>query len=397
MKEFINWDELDLPTGKNKVKIKCPKCIDRRTNKRDKSLQVNISEGFGKCHYCEALTFKDNTNDIKEREYTLPVQTWKNYTKLSDNLVKWLETERKIKQFTLQELNVTEEKYYQPAIGKEVNNIVFNYFEGEKLVNKKYRSGGKHFTQSTGGKPIFYNINSAIDSKDVYIVEGEFDVLALHQIGIKNVISVPNGANDNDNYWINSEKYLIDVERFYIAVDNDNKGNELSEAIAQRLGRYRCVRVNFQGKDANEDLISGCLEKSIKDLSYYPVSGSYTAFDMQDKLFELYEQGLPKTLEFKGILKPLNRCFKFMLGHLVTGTGIPSHGKSEFTEWMIINLLLENKLKASFFSPEHQPLELHMSRFIQKTIGKPYFEFEDQERASKDEIKGFIEWSKEKL
>lgn len=394
---FIDWETLDIPLGKAKVKIKCPECIDRRTNKRDKSLQINIAEGYGKCHYCEALTFKEDTHEVKEKEYTLPIQTWRNYTNLSDKMVKWIEDERKIKQFVLEELNITEEKYYQPALQKEVNNIVFNYFEGEKLVNKKYRSGGKHFTQSTGGKPIFYNINSVIDSEEVYIVEGEFDVLAMHQIGVKNCISVPNGANDNDNYWINSEKYLTDVKRFYIAVDNDEKGNDLAEKIAQRLGRWRCVRVNFKGKDANDDLKLGVLEKSIKDLSFYPVAGTYNAVDMRDKLMQLYDSGLPKTLEFTGELKALNRVFKFMLGHLVTGTGIPSHGKSEFTEWMVLNMIQENELKASFFSPEHQPLELHMSRFIQKSIGKPYFEFKEQERASKDEIEGFIEWSEQKL
>src|SRR5690606_5713585 len=126
-----------------------------------------------KCHYCEALSFRsDEENTVKEKEYSLPIQTWRNYTTISDKLVKWIEEERKIKQFVLQELNITEEKYYQPALGKETNNIVFNYFEGEKLVNKKYRSGGKHFTQTTGGKPIFYNINSVIDSEEVYIVEG---------------------------------------------------------------------------------------------------------------------------------------------------------------------------------------------------------------------------------
>lgn len=396
MKEFIEWESLELP-NKAKVKLKCPKCIDRRTNKNDKSLQVNIKEGYGKCHYCEALTFRPEENEPNEKQYTPPIQTWRNYTTLSDKLVKWIEETRKIKQFTLNELNVTEEKHYQPAIKKEVNNIVFNYFEGEKLVNKKYRSGGKHFTQSTNGKAIFYNINSAIDSKHVYIVEGEFDVLALHQIGIKNVISVPNGANDNDAYWLNSEKYLNDVERFFIAVDNDQKGNDLAEKIAQRLGRWRCERVNFKGKDANDDLISGVLEKTIKNTSRYPVSGTFTAEDLRDGLYDIYDSGIPKTLKFKGILSPLNRCFKMMLGHLVTGTGIPSHGKSEFTEWMVLNLLKENDLKASFFSPEHQPLNLHMSRFVQKTIGKPYFEFEGHKRVSKEEIEVFIDWSKEKL
>jgi twinkle protein len=128
MKNFIEWSTLDLK-GKTSgtIKIKCPECNDRRTNKSDKSLQVNIAGGFGKCHYCESLTFKESIKRETEIKYTLPVQTWSNYTSLSDNLVKWVEDTRKIKQFVLNELNVTEEKYFQPALGKEVNNIVFNY------------------------------------------------------------------------------------------------------------------------------------------------------------------------------------------------------------------------------------------------------------------------------
>ena len=46
-----------------------------------------------------------------------------------------------------------------------------------------------------------------------------------------------------------SKKYLIDVKKkFYIAVDNDTKGNELSEKDCNVWDRWRCVRVNFKGK-----------------------------------------------------------------------------------------------------------------------------------------------------
>ena len=34
----------------------------------------------------------------------------------------------------------------------------------------------------------------------------------INEAGYKNVISLPNGANDNDDYWINSEKYLKENE-----------------------------------------------------------------------------------------------------------------------------------------------------------------------------------------
>lgn len=402
MNNINSWELIETKKINGTEKLKCPICTPTRKNKNDKSLMVWHNNGTAKCFNdsCSALFFRDSIEkSIVKENYTLPVQTWKNYTNLSDKLVKFVEDTRKINQYTLKHFNVTEELYYQPALNKEVNNIVFNYFEGTTLVNKKYRSGNKKFTQSKNGKPIFYNINSVIGEDECYIVEGEFDVLALYEIGIKNVISIPNGANDNDNYWINSEKYISDIKKFYIATDNDESGNNVAEKIAQRLGRYRCERVIFDGKDANEDLINGVLKTTIYNVEKYPVSGTFTSKDLIDKMIDLYDSGLPKCLEFKNIaLMELNDVFKLMFGHLCVGTGIPSHGKSNFTEWMVLNYVLENDYKASFFSPEHQPLELHYSTFSQKIIGKNFFfEVDGTPKMSKLELMQFHYWANEKL
>jgi twinkle protein len=87
-----------------------------------------------------------------------------------------------------------------------------------------------------------------------------------------------------------------------------------------------------------------------------------------------------------------------MYGHLCIGTGIPSHGKSNFTEWLVLNYLLENDVKASFFSPEHQPMELQMSTFVQKAVGKNYFyEIDGTPRCSKIEVMQFHDWANQKL
>jgi len=402
MSNIQNWDLIQTNKTSGTAKIKCPICTDTRKNKSDKSLMVWFNNGTAKCFNdgCNALFFRDSIQkSIVQSNYTLPSQEWRNYTDLSDALVKHCENERKINQYTLNHFNVSEEKFYQPALNKEVNNIVFNYFESDVLVNKKYRSGNKKFTQSKNGKPIFYNINSIIGEEEVYIVEGEFDVLALYEIGIKNAISIPNGANDNDNYWINSEKYLKEVKKFYIATDNDESGNNVAEKIAQRLGRYRCERVLFNGKDANDDLKDGTLKESIYNRKKYPVSGVFTTEDLIEKMINLYNDGLPNCIEVKNrALSCLNDKFKLMYGHLCIGTGIPSHGKSNFTEWLVINYLLENDVKASFFSPEHQPMELHMSTFVQKTIGKNYFfEMNNTPKCSKLDIMQFHEWANQKL
>ena len=259
--------------------------------------------------------------------------------------------------------------YYQPKHKKEVNNLVFNYFEGSKVVNKKYRTGSKDFTQSAGGKPIMYNINSVIGAEEVWIVEGEFDVLALYEVGIKAAISVPNGANDNDDYWINSEPYLKDIERFVIATDNDDKGNDLREKIAQRLGRYRCEFVEFKHKDANGDLIEGVLRQSIKERKRFPVGGTFSVDDLYEDILKLYDNGLPKTVKpVNPTFSTVNDIWSTMRGHLITVTGIPSHGKSSFVEWYCLNLVNDHNMKLSMFSPEHSPMELHHSRLMEKIV-----------------------------
>jgi len=401
MSNIQNWDLIQTNKVSGRQKLKCPACTETRSNKQDKSLMVWFDIGVAKCYNigCEALFFRDSVQkSIVQNNYTLPDQKWQNYTELSDAMVKYCET-RKINQYTLKHFNVTEEKQYQPQLSKEVNNIVFNYFESDTLVNKKYRSGDKKFTQSKNGKPILYNINSIIGEDEAYIVEGEFDVMALYEIGIKNVVSLPSGANDNDNYWINSEKYLTDIKKFFIATDNDTSGNIVAEKIAQRLGRYRCERIVFDGKDANNDLIDGVLEKTIYNRKKYPVSGSFTTEDLLDKMMDLYNSGLPNCIELKNkSFGKLNDVFKLMFGHLVIGTGIPSLGKSNYTEWLVLNYLLENDIKASFFSPEHQPMELHMSTFVQKVIGKNYFfDIDGTPRCTKLEVMQFHEWANQKL
>jgi twinkle protein len=393
MKKFIEWTDIEFKKNRGQEKVKCPACIDIRTNKHDKSLSVNHDKGMANCHYCTSVAIRDKQEN--NPSYTLPNQAWQNFTKLSDNLVKWIRTERAIRQETLIHFGITEEKFYQPKHQKEVNNIVFNYFEGETLVNKKYRSATKGFTQSKGGKPILYNINSSIGSDEVWIVEGEFDVLAMYESGIESCVSIPNGANDNDDYWINSEKYISDAKKFIIATDNDTKGIEIREKIAQRLGRWRCEYIEFVGKDANDDLKSGVLRETIKNKKRFPVGGTFSVDDLYDDILRLYDNGLPNTLSIKNpSFGNLNKIWTTMRGHLTTITGIPSHGKSSFLEWYALNLINENDMKLSFFSPEHSPMELHQSRLIEKVTGKKFF---GDNRLQRSDIERYKEWANEKI
>ena len=143
-----------------------------------------------------------------------------------------------------------------PQTGKEENTIKFNYMIGDQLINIKYRDARKNFKLYKGAEKIFYNINSIIGYNWCVIVEGEMDAAAVHEIGIRNVISVPNGATLNHNnldYLDSCIDYFADKEKVIIAVDNDTAGEALKQELIRRLGSEVCFTVDFgEYKDANE-------------------------------------------------------------------------------------------------------------------------------------------------
>lgn len=392
--EWASLEIGDKTTGSSRCT--CPVCSESRSKKKEKVVRVDHDKGVAYCHHCESVFFRDPAALVGD-DFDLPEQTWKNYTELSDPIVKWLEEERKIPQFVAKQLGWTEEKKWIPEKQKELSTLCFNYFEAGLVVNKKYRTGKtKHFAQAKGGKQILYNVQDAIGAKELWIVEGELDVASLRLMGVK-VVSVPN-ASDHDKVWIHSKKYLQGVERFIIATDNDEKGNAVAEKISHRLGRWRCKRVLFENKDANGDLVAGILKESMKNQIPYPVSGVLTPKKVLAKSYELYDKGVPETLRPKSpCFNDFNKVFSTMRGHLVVVTGIPSNGKSSFLEWYALNLVNDYKMKASFYSPEHHPMELFQNQLAEKYWGKSTKKHCHGERMTKEELKEFADWAEGKV
>ena len=104
----------------------------------------------------------------------------------SSKVVDWFKS-RGISQKTLIDLDVGEGPEFMPQTGKTENTIKFNYYIGNQLINVKYRDGRKNFKLYKGAEKVFYNINSIVGHNSCVIVEGEMDVLALHEAGVPNV------------------------------------------------------------------------------------------------------------------------------------------------------------------------------------------------------------------
>ena len=177
----------------------CPLCSHTRKpeNKKAKCASYDWERGLGTCHNCDT-SFQLHTYQRKGASEKAYVRPQVEFNPTSTKVEEWFK-QRGITKQTLADLRVGEGQEFMPQTGKSENTIQFNYYMGDQLINIKYRDGRKHFKLYKGAEKVFYNINSIVGYDACVIVEGEMDVLAMHEAGIKNVISVPNGATLNSN------------------------------------------------------------------------------------------------------------------------------------------------------------------------------------------------------
>jgi len=353
----------------------CPLCShDRKPeNKKQKCASYDWERGLGTCHNCNS-SFQLHTYQRKgasDKEYTRPEPYVENL--LKSKATEWFEA-RGISQKTLTDLRVGEGPEYMPQTGKQENTIQFNYIIGDQLINVKYRDGRKNFKLYKGAEKVFYNINSIVGYDSCIITEGEMDVLALHEAGITNVISVPNGAtlhHNNLDYLDNCIDYFEDKQKIILAVDTDEPGLALRRELVRRLGAEVCFLVDFKDcKDANEYLTTYGKEKlqdCIKKARAYPLENVTTFKDIEGDVTDFVKNGFKPG--FQVGLPNFDRIFSTYTGQFITVTGIPSSGKSDFVDQMVVGYNANYNWKTAFASPENAPNYLHAHKLMRKVWG----------------------------
>jgi len=371
--EIDNFNQYDLDVGKREGI--CPLCSHTRQpkNQKAKCAMYDWERGLGTCMNCNEVfqlhTFKRQSNNIKE--YTKP--EWKNNTTLSDNVIKWFEG-RSISQKTLVKMKITEGVEFMPQTGKSENTIQFNYFINNELINIKYRDGRKNFKLVKGAEKVFYNIDRTIGYDHVVIVEGEMDALSFVESGIESVVSVPNGAtinNTNLDYLDSCIDYFESKEKVILAVDTDEAGLALKQELIRRLGAERCFTVEFGiYKDANEFLMAhgrSMLADVITKAKPVPIENVVTLKDINDELEEFIHEGFKPGYQIG--LNNFDSIFSTYTGQFITVTGVPSSGKSDFVDRMVVGYYLKYGWKTAFASPENKPTFLHTHKLIRKLGG----------------------------
>ena len=350
----------------------CPVCSHDRKPKNQKAqcASYDWDRGLGTCHNCNTSfqlhTYKRKGSAEKVYVKPEPYKLEEPGMKVED----WFKA-RGISKQTLNDLKVTEGPEWMPQTQKTENVIKFNYFMGNQLTNVKYRDGRKNFKLFKGAEKVFYNIDSVVGFEYCVIVEGEMDVLALHEAGITNAISVPNGATLNSNnldYLDSCIDYFEDKEKIILAVDSDEAGQALQAELIRRLGSEVCHIATFQDcKDANEYLLKHGKEKLSERISGakpVPLENVTTFRDIEGEITDFVENGFKPG--FQVGLEHFDSIFSTYTGQFITVTGIPSSGKSDFVDQMVVGYNANYGWKTAFASPENVPTYLHAHKLMRK-------------------------------
>ena len=314
---------------------------------------------------------------------------------LTDNARQWAEwlAQRGISLEVAERNGVAAQQVFSPAAGAQTNALVFPYMRDGELVNIKYRGSDKSFWQIKGAEKIMFGLDDIVGAREIVIVEGEMDKLALEQAGIKNVVSVPDGApgkvREGDlpapeedrkfEYLWNCRAALDPVSRIVIAVDNDGPGQALSEELARRLGKERCYRVTWpEGcKDANDVLQKegeAAVKGSIDNAEGFPLRGLFRFSDFEDDISNYF--GVSEGSEMKGVStgwRSVDGYYRPVPGELTVVTGVPNSGKSEWVDALMCNLAVQHGWTFALCSLENKVHE-HARKLVEKYTGEPWFE-----------------------
>lgn len=385
-------------------------------NENSPSFKIKANEDFFKCFGCgesgDSFTFLMKYKNIGyidavkevanyyhiELEMEQPKQK-KAYVKptpkpyqLSQKAIDYFINHRGgISEKTLKDLKVTTINTWMPKAKAEVEAICFNYYRDNELVNIKYRAANKDFKLEKDAELVFYNLDAIKGSKEICIVEGEVDVLSLHECGIKKVISVPNGATSGNSqleYLENCASIFTGVEQIILMTDNDEVGNSLQQELLKRFGYDRCFRVEYPDgcKDANDILVKFGKDKVrevVMDAKPFPITGILDFEDIEKEVRYFYENGYPDGYDIP--IAGISELLQLMLGQFTIVSGYSGSGKSEVVDYIMTELSRKHSWQWGICSFENQPSSFHVTKLMEKAVGKSFAKRKNKDAQIQDE------------
>lgn len=389
------------------VKTICPKCRPTSAHPESTCLSVNIDLGRYKCWdnggdgcgFQGSIGLKPRYEREKHREgrrdFSRPDEN--KYTaslrEMPQEAILYMEG-RGISRATLDRCEVGWGygwKDVKTGVGMDVYR--FPYRNAGVLVNVKSRPIKKDFRLYPQAELIPWRIDHR--QKTTYYVEGEIDALSLVEIGIDNVVSIPNGGNTSsrqsleylDAVW--SE--ISEISHHVMVLDDDDTGHGTRDEMVRRFGERSCSYVDYRlvcitdhdvplddkgrqrCKDANEILMhhgADALRTLIDRAVPFKLNTIVRPMDLLDTILSWKRDGVPTGLSTG--FDDLDDLWRVMPGELTIITGAPGTGKSEAADALALNLARLHDWRVAMFSPEYYPPARHMIKLIEKRIGKVF-------------------------
>lgn len=386
------------------VKAVCPKCSATRRKKNVPCLSANLEKGVWNCHHCEwsgGVATGEAIPSNAKKQYRRPKPE---NLGISSDWLDWLKS-RGISQKTALAAKVMSGMEYIPQVEAEVDCLKFPYFRAGEIINVKSRDREKHFRLVSGAELLLFgedDMGKKNPTGGLIWVEGEMDKLSMMEAGLPCCVSVPNGAPSlaSKNYakqfdfLAEIEERLSCVEKHIIAVDADAPGRKLQEELIRRLGPEKCVVVCWPegAKDANEHLVkygAASLLEFVVHAKPCPVEGIVHAEDLRERIMGIYEDG--QDLGARLGWACVDELYRVREKEFCVVTGIPNHGKSEWLDAALVLLSEHHGWRHALFSPENHPIEQHITKLIEKHIGKSTNK-NARNRASQAELDEAISW-----
>ena len=129
---------------------------------------------------------------------------------------------------------------------------IYPQWRNRSLEVKSYEQQEK--LKDTFKMPFFSQFKGST-SDYLIITEGEFDCIALAQLGASNCVSLPSGAGSIESAIRNNYEFLQQFKLIYIATDMDSPGEEAAKKAEKLISPLRYRRLVLPCKDANEWII----------------------------------------------------------------------------------------------------------------------------------------------
>ena len=374
-------------------KIKCPQCQPNNHNPKDNPLSLTINDIYSAVWFCHHCEYKGG-HDAREKDFVRQI------TKPDKPIEKPVMPKKKEKPSDLYtyfaKRNITKETVDDFGIYMQDNYwLAMPYYDSDgEVANIKYRSIDKKFKQTPNAKKLLYNLPNIQDAEEIIFVEGEVDVLALHEVGYKYATTLPDGAPKTVKHRSDDKRFSalkdsnLKAKKVILFLDNDTAGKSLHSELLHRFGKDICWFVERPDdcKDANDVLMKHGEDKLrdvIKKAIPYPVDGLYKVSDYTGQVFDLYNGNYNKPIEIG--YDNLDDIYKILKGTFHTITGVPNHGKSYFLDMVLLKLAINHGWKFALFSPEHST-QMHLRRLVQMVNEKP-FDMGEDNRMSTSELK----------